>query len=478
MNRKRFLSNILATYLIAGWNGCDLRNNKSDHNNNLTPSKIQDLKTTNTVQYFRKGDPEYESLRKGFNKRIDKHPHLIAYCKGTEEVVEAIHYARKNKMQVSVKSGGHSFEGFYGNNDGLVIDCSAMNCIKWIDNSSVMLGPGCLIKDIYKELLPKNKMLPAGSCGGVAIAGLTLGGGYGIFSRMYGLTCDSLKTVTLVDGLGKVHHSENDDELLWACKGGGNGNFGVVTEMEFTVHNGPELIQCSRFTTRNIDVSRAVSILKKWFALTETLPLSCFSTFVFNGKSVYILLTNTNYTSPDIQPILQELKHLTDKTNSGNPISLLEGISQFYGVSKPLYFKNASVGLYDGFQDIEQCIDMVFNKMSYTHGMIYQVNTLGGNIINHNLESGSSFPHRDKRWLSELQAYWQVPSKTYFNLNAFKETKALFKTKQNFQYCNYPDTDTKDWETSYYGKNYKRLQAVKQRLDPENNIRHEQSIKA
>src|SRR5690606_14140152 len=101
------------------------------------------------------------------------------------------------------------------------------------------LQPACLLQEIYASFLPKNRIIPAGSCGTVGIAGLALGGGYGFFSRKYGLTCDHLTRIKLVDGNGKIQDSDGNPKLLWACRGGGNGNFGVVTEMEFKTHPAP-----------------------------------------------------------------------------------------------------------------------------------------------------------------------------------------------------------------------------------------------
>ena len=74
----------------------------------------------------------------------------------------------------------------------LVINLSSMKEIQWENENTISVGPGCRLSQLYDVILPKNKLLAAGSCGGVGIGGLTLGGGYGLFRRKYGLTCDSL----------------------------------------------------------------------------------------------------------------------------------------------------------------------------------------------------------------------------------------------------------------------------------------------
>ena len=76
---------------------------------------------------FHKEDDYYDELRARFNKRVDKHPAVIALCRDTEEVSKAVRYAKQEGLKISVKSGGHSFECFSSNDGGLVIDFSPMN---------------------------------------------------------------------------------------------------------------------------------------------------------------------------------------------------------------------------------------------------------------------------------------------------------------------------------------------------------------
>ena len=258
------------------------------------------LLSTDNVVYYKKEDKEYDVLRKGFNTRIEKYPAIIALCKNENGISEAIKYAKEKNLPVAIKSGGHSMEGFSCNNDGMVINLSLLKNMEWIDNETIKVGPACTLSDLNDFLLPKNKILPGGSCGSVGIGGLVLGGGYGLISRKYGLTCDSLIEVTMVDGNGAIRNSAHEKELLWACRGGANGHFGVISELKFKVHDSPEVMQSFRFQSFKINSANAKSILKEWFAITKNLPLSCFSAFVLNNNDVYILLTtiekvNTRY---------------------------------------------------------------------------------------------------------------------------------------------------------------------------------------
>ena len=445
---------------------------------NFLASKNPMTGTGDNVLYYKKGDAEYDILRKGFNKRIEKFPLIIALCKNTQGVSEAVKYAIQNNLPVAIKSGGHCMEGFSCNNGGMVINLSLLNKIEWLDSETINAGPGCTISNLYDEILPKGKIIPGGSCGGVGIGGLVLGGGYGLLARRYGLSCDSLMGVTMVDGKGIIRNSADDKDLLWACKGGGNGNFGVITALKFKLHKSPATLQGFRFKSHKVDTTKAKSILQKWFEVTEKLPTSCFSAFVLNRSTVYILLTNSAKHSNEVQEVVDTLTAITERTTKTKPQPIATALKVFYGRPLPQNFKNASAGLYKKFDDIEKCIAKVIDTVIATPGMIYQVNTLGGNIQNAELEKAAAFPHRAFPYFSELQTYWDTDKQGIRLMEKFETVQNLFNNNGiKTQYRNYPDINFNNWESLYYGDNYAKLQQVKNKYDPNNIIRHEQSIK-
>lgn len=465
INRKKFLSlSLLAPLSLAAKPFSFLHSDST-------------VQSSGNVVYYKAGDAEYEIVRKGFNKRIDKKPAIIALCKNTHGVAEAVQYAAANNLPIAIKSGGHCMEGFSGNNGGMVINMSAMKNIEWLNSDTVKLHPGCKLSDIYDALLPKKKIIPGGSCAGVGIGGLVLGGGYGLMARKFGLTCDSLQSITMVDGNGKIVTASGGDELLWACKGGNNGNFGVVTELTFTVHTAPSVMQSHRFRAYKVSAARAKTILQQWFELTATLPVECFSAFVLNGKTLYILLTNTGRQTAAVKNVIAGLKAATDKTTFNTPQPLAKALKVYYGRQEPLYFKNASAGLYKNFDEIDAFVDKALDIVVSTPGMIYQVNTLGGNIQNTEFEKLSSFPHRAYPYFSELQTYWDIPSQEKRLLEKFEQVQQVFTGNGiKAQYRNYPDINFSNWPELYYAHNYKRLQAIKAKYDPNNLFRYEQSI--
>jgi len=444
-----------------------------------TIEEVIDLFNSQEVVVLKQSDSDFEKKRLGFNLRVQKKPKYIALCKSTKGVAEAIKFARQEQLAVAVKSGGHSFEGFSSNNNGLVVDLSLFKTVKWLDNDRVSIQPGVTLSEVYDQILPKKRIIPMGSCGGVGVGGLTLGGGYGLFSRKYGLTCDHLEAFTMVDGKGNIIQSSDDKELMWACRGGGNGNFGVVTEMTFRTHQAPDWFIRHRFKAYNLTTERAKQLLETWFTYAGQLPGSCFAAFVLNHKTLTLLITDFEEQSPQLTAMIEKFKTICDKYIPDEKRDLAPSLKKYYGIQHAIYFKNACAGLYSGFNAVSSSIDEVISVVGNTKGLIYQVNTLGGAINTDAFKAVSAYPHRALPFMGELQAYYDKPAQESLLLERFREIQGLLKAGGvNAHYRNYPDLDFKDWETSYFAENYTRLQDVKRKYDPDNVIRHEQSIKA
>lgn len=424
---------------------------------------------------LKRTDAQFAGLNKGFNGRIKKLPLYIALCKTTLGVQYAIAHAKKEKLLVAVKSGGHSFEGFSNNEGGLVINLSQMKGISWQENEQVSLQPGCLLQEIQDAIFSRNRLIPTGSCGTVGIAGLTLGGGYGFFSRKYGLTCDNLVDIEFVDGKGQVQRAAANKELFWALRGGGNGNFGVATNFIFKTEDMPATFHAHVLKFRQLNTERFTEALKTWFSVSETLQEEDFCAFVLNGSTLTILATtfgNKNKLEQHIAPLLS----IAD-TTSNSSTALPQAMKRYYGRKGPILFKNASAGLYKSYEDIATIAPQIFEKVVAAKGMIYQINTLGAAINSGGFEDQSCYPHRALPYLSELQAYWDNPSQEAGLVKAFEDIQSLIRQQGiTAQYRNYPDINFPDWQHAYYGKNYERLQKIKQDLDPDNLFQYPQSI--
>jgi hypothetical protein len=190
-------------------------------------------------------DPDYEQARRIWNKMIDRRPALIARCSGAADIAHAIAFAREHELLLAVRGGGHSFPGYSTCDGGLVIDLSAMRGVG-VDprTKTARVAGGAWNGDLDWEAQQYGLATPMGRASNTGVAGLTLSGGYGRLSRLYGLACDNLLSVDIVTAdsqLLKASADENPD-LFWALHGGG-GNFGVVSAFEFQLHPvGPSVI--------------------------------------------------------------------------------------------------------------------------------------------------------------------------------------------------------------------------------------------
>jgi UDP-N-acetylenolpyruvoylglucosamine reductase len=470
MNRKDFLkiSSLLSLSLVP-----QVKNALK-----LLPTAEGYVDDSENVTYVYAGEKDYDALRQGCNLRISNKPTAIAICKNAKGVAEAIKFAKQKKLTISVKSGGHCMEALSCITGSLVINMSMLTQIEWVNTNTIKVQPGCTLQKLYAEIIPKGKILPGGSCGKVGIGGLSLGGGYGLMSRQYGLTCDSLIEAEMVDGKGNIVNTTTNPELLWALKGGGNGNYGVVTSLTFALNNAPATMQSYRFREKKLTLAKAKLVLKTWFDITKDLPTQCFSAFVLNHTTAYILLTHTGSENAVIKKAVASLKKVTS-IFSGSPSKPLQAaLKNYYAEQEPVYFKNASAGLYKNYEDVAVFFDDVFEKIRSKPGLIYQVNTLGGKVKNEAFKNASSFPHRDYNYFSELQSYWQKPSQEAALVKIFDDIQIIIDPNGNrAQYRNYADLNYKNPLQQYYGSSLTRLQAIKKRYDADDIFSHKQTVR-
>lgn len=187
---------------------------------------------------IRRGDAQYDEVRKLYNGMIDKQPLLIARCADVADVIAAVNFGRDNRLAIAIRGGGHSGPGLGSVDDGMMIDLSMMKGVH-VDpvNAAVRVEPGCTSGDVDHATHAFGLAVPFGIVSTTGVGGLALGGGTGYLTRQYGLTIDNLiaADVILADGTFRRASETENPDLLWALRGGG-GNFGVVTSFLFRAH--------------------------------------------------------------------------------------------------------------------------------------------------------------------------------------------------------------------------------------------------
>lgn len=222
-------------------------------------------------------DPGYEQARTNNNLNNPKYPRVIVFCQDTKDVINALNWARENNEPFRIRSGRHSYENYSLLNKGLVIDISDMNDIQLnLQEMTVKIEAGANLGSVYRVLGEQGVTIPAGTESSVGVVGLTLGGGIGMLSRPFGLTCDNLIEIEMVGVSGhegatviQANRQKNSD-LLWAScgGGGGGGNFGIVTALTFKLHPINDVAIFS-ITWGWEDFERAFDAWQKWAPYTD-----------------------------------------------------------------------------------------------------------------------------------------------------------------------------------------------------------------
>ncbi|MCU1429066.1 MAG: FAD-binding oxidoreductase [Actinomycetia bacterium] len=195
------------------------------------------------------GEVGYDDARSLWNGDIDRHPLVIAQCVTDEHVVEALAFGVEQGIDISVRGGGHNFAGHGVTEGGVMIDLSDMHDVT-VDTAArrVRCGGGTTWADLDAATQEHGLAVTGGVISHTGVAGLSLGGGIGWLTRKAGLSCDNLLSarVATVDGRVVNASADENNDLFWALRGGG-GNFGVVTEFEFALHDVGPLVQLGLF---------------------------------------------------------------------------------------------------------------------------------------------------------------------------------------------------------------------------------------
>ncbi|GCB48022.1 FAD-binding oxidoreductase [Streptomyces sp. NL15-2K] len=442
----------------------------------------------------RPGDTAWPTAHQLYNTRFDAlKPAAVAYVAHPDDIRTALAYARAHTLHVAIRNGGHSYAGWSSGNGRLVIDVSELNRVRASGNTAVV-GAGAKLIDVYRALAAKGVTIPAGSCPTVGVSGLTLGGGHGVVSRAYGLTCDSLTQATLITADGKqlTANARENKDLFWALRGAGNGNFGVVTELHFKTHPAPQAVTAYL----SWPWSKAAAVVRAWQEWGPTQPDEIWSSLHLAGSSAG---TTTVSVAAFSIGTYGELKNAVDRLADkvGAPASSVSLRRRGYEEAMEIYAGCSS------FSTDAQCHlpgstpgrspqgalgretyaarSDFFDRSLSTAGiqtLLKQLKTVRGGsgsimitalggAVNRVSPTATAFVHRRSRMLAQYIASWRAGTSGATAQSWLTSAHTAMKPyASGAAYQNYTDPTLKDWRKAYYGDAATRLAKLKKQYDP------------
>jgi FAD/FMN-containing dehydrogenase len=459
-----------------------------DSDGNFSDEKIAGLAARASGELLRDGDAGYDEARSVWNGMIDRRPGVIVRCRGTADVIAAVDFARENDLLLSVHGGGHNVAGKAVCDDGVMIDLSPMSWVR-VDPVArrARAGAGTKWRDFDHEAQAFGLTCTGGVVSSTGVAGLTLGGGIGYLTRTYGLACDNLVAVDLVTAAGELVHasaSENED-LFWALRGGG-GNFGVVTSLEFQLHEvGPKVANAVIFHP----IAAAPEVLRFHREFNASAPdeLACYAMVVngppedpfpaaHQGKPVLALVACYSGDAEKGEQLLQPLAEFGDPLVAAVATTPYVEVQQAFDAGNPAgeryYWKSTHLG-----ELSDAALDTVVRFCENLHGdlTIIGIEPLGG-AFGRVDPAATAFAHRGVPYSFGIWTGWTDAAADEANIAWTREFYEAMKPFGAGVYVNYMDDDEGSRVGEAYGENFARLVEVKQRWDPGNLFRMNHNV--
>jgi hypothetical protein len=446
----------------------------------ITESVIQQLKSSVRGQTFCPGDLGYDDARTVPNAMIDRRPAIIARCAGAADVLACVRIAREREVLVSVRGGGHSVAGKAVCDGGLMMDLSAMKGMR-VDPArrTVHAQTGLKLGEFDRETQAFGLATTQGVVPTVGIAGLTLGGGWGQLHGKFGLAIDNVIGADVVTADGRLltaNASENQD-LFWGIRGGG-GNFGVVTSIEYRLHEVGPIYGGAIF----FPAAKAKEILPLWREFCEQSPdelVNQATSATVEGTPVFGLAACYCGALADGEKLLQPLrKFATPIADMLGPMTYLQIQSMFEPFFPPGRFVYTKSNFFRALSDdaIETLVQYV-DKSPSPHTFAPFVEHWHG-AATRVAPGDTAFPHRQYSWNFFAWSMWTDPTDSEKNIRWTRECwEGLKPFLVAGAYGNYVTDDSEAIAREAYGCNYDRLVALKNKYDPTNFFRMNHNIK-
>ncbi|WP_338780288.1 FAD-dependent oxidoreductase [Metabacillus sp. FJAT-52054] len=439
-----------------------------------------------TGEVVTRKNAEYEEARQEWNRAIQKFPLVIVYASSVQDVSNAVRWAVKHRIDLRIRSGSHHYEGYSTGNHVLVLDVSRLSSIKLDATANTLTaGGGVKNEQIYEFAGKRGYPFPGGTCPTVGVSGYVLGGGWGYSSRYFGLGCDSLIGLELINAEGdliKASKRENKD-LFWACKGAGGGNFGVVVSMTFRLP--PKIRTVTLVQLYRPDASPAIMeqfllTWQKWLpradrkiTISTTLYDSAAEGMAIFGRGFY-------YGAADeAKRILSPFAKISGMELSAEEKPFLEAVREVeksYPSSEK--FKSTGRFVFKTYtsDEIRTLVELIQNKPPGSIFAGLTVYALGGKVQEVK-PNETAFYYRNARYIAGIQSVWEEDRYASVNQRWVVQRFRILESLTEGSFVNFPISELPNYETAYYGANAERLREVNDRYDPSRVFQFPQAIR-
>ncbi|TWB44141.1 FAD-binding oxidoreductase [Nitrospirillum pindoramense] len=456
------------------------------------PSAWSDLARALKGALVMPDDPFFGDYYRPNNLRFIKRPGGIARCSSADDVAACLNWAKTTNTPFAVRSGGHNYAG-YSNTEGLLIDMSPMAGILEVDEKSgtVKIAGGTINSLVYKALERLGRTITHGRCDGVGAAGFLLGGGIGFNMRLYGIGSDLLHKTDLVLADGNTITASDGDDLLWACQGGGGGNFGINTSFTLQTFKVSTVTVFELSWSKDLDtvlynLLHRLQEAPNGFGckISVSVPARDANCFANAGMTVSVL-GQAHFGQAAVEKLFGDLWQAADKKKVEADMAYWSAQDVLSEATFPYYYREKSTFMNTSTltkDTVAALMDSARGMPRTSMGSAFKFFQVGG-AVNNKKPGQTAFVHRGYDWLFSSEVNWWAPKDPDSLVNealAWQESfyaLALARTKAVGAYQNFPDPSLKDWQQDYYGDNYAKLRAVKTKVDPKSLFSYAQGIK-
>jgi FAD/FMN-containing dehydrogenase len=452
----------------------------------LDPALLQSIRGP----VFWPSDPEYDRERKVFNGMFDRHPLVIIRCLDSQDVVQALAYARDTQSDLTIYGGGHGVTGPAVADGAVCVDLRGMRDIE-IDPASrvAKVAGGCTWGELDAAAQQYGLAVTGGRVSATGVTGLALGSGSGWLERSLGFTCDSLLAAELVAASGDIvtASAEVNPELFWGLRGGG-GNFGIVTQLTLRLHPVGPIILGGMLI---YPADQALAVARSWVEFMSTAPDEVGGGIAFitappapfipahlKGQPVAGVIVCYHGDIEEGQAVLAPLLEFgSPAVNMVQPMPYL-ALQQMIDGGNPNGMRNYwSADFYGSLPD--EAIRTLCEAATHPVSPLTQIVFVkGGGAIATVPEDATAFGNRAAQYNIHYLSMWADPSQDALNI---AYTRTILTSMKPWStggvYLNFiGDEGQARVKSAFSPDKWDRLRALKRTWDPDNVFSHNQNI--